>query len=104
MLRAFGVLTRLKFLRGGVFDVFGRTAERRTERQLIEDYRRTVASLLDTLDAERLPLAVRIASLPEQIRGYGHIKERHLHAARAQEAQLLAQWRNPKAIPIVQAA
>ncbi|WP_288730056.1 indolepyruvate ferredoxin oxidoreductase family protein [uncultured Pseudoxanthomonas sp.] len=104
MLRAFGVLARLKFLRGGVFDVFGRSAERRTERQLIEDYRRTVASLLDTLDAERLPLAVRIASLPEQIRGYGHIKERHLHAARAQEAQLLAQWRNPKAIPIVQAA
>ncbi|TAA39881.1 indolepyruvate ferredoxin oxidoreductase family protein [Pseudoxanthomonas winnipegensis] len=104
MLRAFGVLARLKFLRGGVFDVFGRSAERRMERQLIEDYRRTVAGLLDTLDAERLPLAVRIASLPERIRGYGHIKERHLHAARAQEAQLLAQWRNPKAIPIVQAA
>jgi indolepyruvate ferredoxin oxidoreductase len=104
MLRAFGVLAKLKFLRGGVFDAFGRTAERRMERQLIEDYRATVTGLLDTLDPDRLPLAVRIASLPEQIRGYGHVKERHLHAAKAQEAQLLAQWRNPKTIPIVQAA
>jgi indolepyruvate ferredoxin oxidoreductase len=104
MLRAFGGLARLKFLRGGMFDVFGYTAERRMERQLIDDYRSTVAGLLDALDAERLPLAVRIASVPERIRGYGHVKERHLQAAKAQEAQLLAQWRNPKAIPIVQAA
>jgi len=104
MLRAFALLARLKFLRGGMLDVFGRTAERRMERQLIEDYRRTVAELLETLDAQRLPLAVRIASLPERIRGYGHVKERHLHAAQAQQAQLMAQWRNPKAIPIVQAA
>jgi indolepyruvate ferredoxin oxidoreductase len=104
MLRAFGLMAKLKFLRGGAFDIFGRTAERRMERQLIADYRSTITGLLATLDVDRIALAVRIASIPEQIRGYGHIKDKHLHDAKAREAQLLAQWRNRKTIPIVQAA
>ena len=104
MLKAFGLLAKLKFLRGGALDVFARTEERRMERQLIEDYRTTVSGLLPTLDAARLPLAVQIASVPEHIRGYGHVKDANLQAAKAREAQLLAQWNNPKAIPIVQAA
>jgi indolepyruvate ferredoxin oxidoreductase len=49
-------------------------------------------------------LAVEIASIPEHIRGYGHVKEAHLHKAKAREAALLAQWRNPKALHIVQVA
>jgi indolepyruvate ferredoxin oxidoreductase len=49
-------------------------------------------------------LAVEIASIPEHIRGYGHVKEAHLHKAKAREAVLLAQWRNPKALHIVQVA
>jgi indolepyruvate ferredoxin oxidoreductase len=104
MLRAFGLMAKLKFLRGGAFDIFGRTAERRMERQLIADYRSTITGLLATLDVDRIALAVRIAIIPEQIRGYGHIKDKHLHDAKAREAQLLAQWRNRKTIPIVQAA
>ncbi|WDS38137.1 indolepyruvate ferredoxin oxidoreductase family protein [Pseudoxanthomonas sp.] len=104
MLKAFGLLARLKFLRGGALDIFARTEERRMERQLIEDYRATVSGLLTTLDATRIPLAVQIASVHEQIRGYGHVKDANLHAAKARQAQLLAQWNNPKAIPIVQAA
>jgi len=104
MFKAFGLLARLKFLRGSRFDVFGHTAERRGERQLIADYEQTLHELLGSLDARRLALAVEIASIPEHIRGYGHVKEAHLHEAKAREAALLATWRNPKALHIVQAA
>ncbi len=104
MLKAFGLLAKLKFLRGGTFDVFGRTEERRGERQLIADYEQTVALLLEGLSDDRVALAVEIASIPEHIRGYGHVKEAHLHKAKAREAVLLAQWRNPKALHIVQVA
>ncbi len=74
MFKAFGLLAKLKFLRGGRFDVFGRTEERRMERKLISDYEATVQVLLDGLD-DRLALAVEIASIPEHIRGFGHVKE-----------------------------
>ena len=82
--------------------MFGYTAERRGERQLIADYERTVSGLLDRLDAGNVDLAADIASIPEHIRGYGHVKEAHLHAAKAREAELLAQWDNP--LRIVQQA
>lgn len=104
VLKAFGLLAKLRFLRGGAFDVFGRTAERRGERQLIADYFQTVDTLLEKLDAGNVGLAAEIASIPEHIRGYGHVKEAHLHEAKAREAALLAQWRNPKALHIVQVA
>lgn len=104
MLKAFGVLAKLKFLRGGRLDPFGHTAERVGERQLITDYEATVQLLLDGLDDHRLALAVEIASIPEHIRGYGHVKEAHLEKAKAREAALLAQWRNPRALHIVQVA
>lgn len=102
--KAFGLLAKLRFLRGGTFDVFGYTEERKGERQLIADYGSTVDELLASLDADRLGLAVEIASIPEHIRGYGHVKEKHLHAAKAREAELLGLWRNPKSLHIVQAA
>ncbi|WP_313173898.1 indolepyruvate ferredoxin oxidoreductase family protein [Stenotrophomonas sp.] len=104
MFKAFGLLAKLKGLRGGRFDVFGYTEERRGERQLIADYEKTLQELISGLDARRLALAVDIASIPEHIRGYGHVKEAHLHEAKAREASLLATWRNPKALHIVQAA
>ena len=90
---AFGVLAKLKGLRGTAFDVFGRSEERRTERALIEQYKASVLELLQGLNAERLPLAVEIASIPEQIRGYGHVKARHLAMARPKWDGLMAQWR-----------
>ncbi|WP_313319185.1 indolepyruvate ferredoxin oxidoreductase family protein [Stenotrophomonas sp.] len=104
MFKAFGLLARFKGLRGGRFDVFGYTEERRGERQLIADYEKTLQELISGLDAHRLALAVDIASIPEHIRGYGHVKEAHLHEAKAREATLLATWRNPKALHIVQMA
>ncbi|HET6518516.1 MAG TPA: indolepyruvate ferredoxin oxidoreductase family protein, partial [Geminicoccaceae bacterium] len=89
VLRAFGVLTRFRFLRGTPLDPFGRAPERRTERRLIGEYRRTVDGLLADLNHDNHGLAVEIARIPEQIRGYGHVKERHLAEAKRREAELL---------------
>ena len=99
---AFRVLAKLKGLRGTPLDVFGYTAERRGERALIGEYAQTVTALLDKLDAGNVDLAAQIASVPEHIRGFGHVKEAHLHKARAQLARLLKEWDNP--LRIVQAA
>ncbi|EWS57632.1 2-oxoacid ferredoxin oxidoreductase [Methylibium sp. T29-B] len=93
MLGAFRLLARLKGLRGTALDPFGRTEERRTERALVGEYRACIEELLATLDAPRLALAVEIAAIPEDIRGYGHVKARHLAAARAKWSGLMVQWR-----------
>jgi len=98
MRSAFGWLAKMKGLRGTAFDPFGRTAERRTERALIGEYRASIDELLAGLDATKLPLAVEIARIPEEIRGYGHVKERHLAAARGKWARLSAQWREGAAV------
>ena len=91
----FKLVAKLRFLRGGVFDVFGKTEERRMERRLIEEYFAIVDRLLARLDAGNLALAAEIASIPEHIRGYGHVKEAHLHKAKAREADLLAKFEAP---------
>jgi indolepyruvate ferredoxin oxidoreductase len=109
MLGAMRFLARFKGLRGTALDIFGYSKERRTERKLIDEYRATVESLLGKLDDERLPIAVEIAGIPELIRGYGHVKDRHLKDAKAREAELLEQFRDPAArksrtIPIRAAA
>lgn len=96
MMPVFGMLAKLKFLRGTAFDLFGKSEERRMERQLIADYENTVQKLLDDLNRDNHSLAVQIASIPEQIRGYGHIKLEHLESAKACEAELLEAWRSPK--------
>ncbi len=95
MLTVFKLIAPLRRLRGSVFDVFGRTAERRMERLLIEDYQQTIDAVLADLTADKLDLAARIAAVPEHIRGFGHVKERHLAAALASQSQLLAQFRLP---------
>ncbi|OJX34037.1 MAG: indolepyruvate ferredoxin oxidoreductase [Burkholderiales bacterium 68-12] len=91
---AFGWLARMKGLRGTALDVFGKTGERRMERALIQEYRACIDELLAGLAPERLALAVQIASIPEEIRGYGHVKERHLQAARTRWQELMAAWRS----------
>lgn len=93
---AFGVLAKLKGLRGTPLDLFGRTAERRAERALIVEYRDCIAQLLPQLTADKLELAVQIARIPEDIRGYGHVKERHLVAARGKWQGLMQQWQAPQ--------
>ena len=101
MLTAFRWLAKLKFLRGTAFDPFGRTGERRMERQLVTDYFATIEALLPKLDAGNIALAAQIASVPEHIRGYGHVKEAHLEQARAREAELLREWDNPLRVVVV---
>jgi indolepyruvate ferredoxin oxidoreductase len=96
-------LARLKFLRGSALDPFGRTEERRMERRLIADYERTVDELLAKLARENHATALAIASIPEEIRGFGHVKLRHLNVAKAKEAELLAAFRSP-APPAAKAA
>ncbi|HEX9558457.1 MAG TPA: DUF6537 domain-containing protein, partial [Reyranella sp.] len=91
----FGFLASLKRLRGTRFDVFGYTAERRMERRLIGEYEATIETLLATLDQNNHALAVQIAALPETMRGFGHVKEKNVKAAKEREAGLLASYRNP---------
>ncbi|HVF65477.1 MAG TPA: indolepyruvate ferredoxin oxidoreductase family protein [Casimicrobiaceae bacterium] len=100
MLKAFGVLAKLKGLRGTAFDVFGKTEERRRERELIVEYETMMNELLDKLAPHNLALAVELARVPEVIRGYGHVKARHLDAAKKHEAHLLGRFREAKATAI----
>jgi indolepyruvate ferredoxin oxidoreductase len=90
MLNGFKVLAKLKSLRGTPLDIFGYTAERKMERALPQVYRATITALLDQLSKDNLSKAVAIASIPEEIRGYGHVKERHLALAEAKQQRLLA--------------
>jgi indolepyruvate ferredoxin oxidoreductase len=94
---AFPMLAKLKGLRGTPLDIFGYTAERKMERGLIRDYEAGVAKLVGGLSAERLPLSVQIASIPEAIRGFGHIKEASVKPAKAEEARLWKQWEGVQA-------
>ena len=89
MMTAFRVLAKCRGVRGTLFDPFGYSSERKTERELITAYRQTVSVLLPKLNAHNLSTAVAIASIPEEIRGYGHVKARHLAAAKIKEAVLL---------------
>ncbi|MFO1067538.1 MAG: indolepyruvate ferredoxin oxidoreductase family protein [Geminicoccaceae bacterium] len=97
MLQAFRLLARLRRIRNTAWDPFRFTADRRIERQLIADYERTMEEVLAGLDADHLATAVELAALPEQIRGFGPVKERHIVHARAREAELLAAFRSRRA-------
>jgi len=59
--------------------------------------------LLPKLDTENHHVAVALAAIPEKIRGYGHVKMRHLKAAKAEEAALLEQFRAGP-VPMLKAA
>ncbi|MGN7873054.1 indolepyruvate ferredoxin oxidoreductase family protein [Roseateles sp. 22389] len=87
--KALKTLAKFKGLRGGALDLFGKTEERRIERQLIRDYEALVDELLAGLSAEKLDLAIKLARLPEGIRGYGHVKLANVVTVRAQWKDLL---------------
>ena len=90
MLKAFALLAKFKFLRGTALDPFGYGAERQLERELIEEYERSVEYLLAELKPGNYRTAVALAELPEQIRGYGHVKEQAVAKVREQGRQLKA--------------
>ncbi|MCA0320496.1 MAG: indolepyruvate ferredoxin oxidoreductase family protein [Proteobacteria bacterium] len=93
MMTGYRLLASLKGLRGTAFDIFGYTHERKTERQLISDYEALVAEIVGKLTSDNHALAVGLANIPEKIRGFGHVKARHLDVAKKEEAALLAEFR-----------
>lgn len=98
--RAFGLLSRLKGLRGGPLDIFGYTAERKMERDLLTHFEGLLDRLLARLTPENYVVAVELAKIPQTIRGFGHIKERSVMAARALEADLLTTFENPSRLKV----
>ena len=99
----FRLLAKFKFLRGTAFDPFGYTLERRRERALVREYEMMLEEVLARLSGENHHIAVALAAIPEKIRGFGHVKMRHLKAAKAEEAALLEQLRTGPA-PLLKAA
>jgi indolepyruvate ferredoxin oxidoreductase len=87
MVLVFKVLAKFKFLRGTALDIFGRTEERQTERALIQEYKDAIDEVLVSLKTENHALAVKMANVTEQIKGFGHVKEKHL-------AAVMVQWQN----------
>ncbi|MEO8645093.1 DUF6537 domain-containing protein, partial [Pseudomonas sp.] len=93
MLQGFKLLARLKFLRNTWLDPFGRTHERKVERNWLASYESVLDEVLAGLTADKLSLAQELAELPDSVRGYGPVKERFLGHAEQRQAQLLGQWR-----------
>ena len=91
---AMKILTRLKFLRGKALDPFGKTKERHMERQLIREYEQTTEELLRGLSKNNHALAIVIAKIPEQIRGFDLVKQQHIESAKSDNQELLKQFRN----------
>ena len=94
ILSAMNLLARFKFLRGTAFDPFGKTSERKMERRLIEEYEQTIEELLRGLSKKNHALAVEIARIPEQIRGYDLVKQKHVESAKSQKNELLKEFRS----------
>ncbi|RMH75553.1 MAG: hypothetical protein D6683_11260 [Actinomyces sp.] len=96
---AIAALARAKRLRGTALDPFGKTAVRRLERRLPDEYRACVATLLEHLDADRLDEAVRIAGSSDSIRGFEDLKVRRAEAWRQQVAVDLEAYRRGAPAP-----
>ena len=94
MLTSFKLLSKLKGLRGTAFDIFGKTAERKMERALIADYLNSMKLVFNKLSSENaqtmLTLATELANIPEGIKGFGHVKEKNVVAARVKWDSLLS--------------
>ena len=103
-LKLFGLLSHFKLLRGTVLDIFGYTAERKQERQDIEDYRLLLEQLAAGLQDDNYELAVQLAELPMQLRGFGHIKDQNRDKLGLQRQQLMDQFRGENVVKIVERA
>ncbi len=91
-LHLFRFLARCKRLRGTKFDLFGYATHRRIERQLIAEYEQTIGTLLGGLKPSSHGLAVEIAALPEEIRGYDTVKEESIRKAERKRQRLLTKF------------
>jgi indolepyruvate ferredoxin oxidoreductase len=99
MLPVFRTLAKLRVLRGTAFDIFGYSADRRLERDLVAGYEKDVTTVLGLLSPVTIDTAVELLSLPDRIRGYGPVKEKAVKDAQARYAQLAADLANPPPAP-----
>jgi indolepyruvate ferredoxin oxidoreductase len=88
MFTAMRTLARLRGLRGTAFDPFGRTAERRMERALVTEFEGALADIASHLRADNVAVATALAAVPQDMRGFGHVKEKNVAIARARMAEL----------------
>ena len=94
------VLAKFRFLRGTALDIFSYTKERRLERQLIDDYEAMLAGVCEHLDERHLAAAIELASLPDQIRGYGPIKEAAVETAGERRKEILDAWNELRVVTV----
>ena len=99
MMPAFKMLAKMRSLRGTPLDIFGHSADRRLERDLIAGYEKDVATVLSLLSAATHDTALELLSLPDRIRGYGPVKEKAVDEAKVRYAQLAADLANPPPAP-----
>jgi len=98
MLGAFGILAKLKILRGTPLDIFGYTAERKMERDLITQYEKDVDYVLAHLKPENLNVAIEILCIPDIIKGYGPVKHENAQTAQKLRADLMDKFDNPESL------
>ncbi|MDD2948985.1 MAG: 2-oxoacid:acceptor oxidoreductase family protein, partial [Rugosibacter sp.] len=94
---AFKLLAKMKFLRGTALDIFGKTEERHHERRMIEDYIRLLDEITPQINAANYAAAVALVSVPDEIRGYGHVKEKSVAVAQKLQAERLQAFREARA-------
>ncbi len=104
MMKAFKWLARARFLRGGMFDIFSYTAERKMERQLLADYEAVLDEICAELTDDNLAAAIALANYPDTIKGYGHVKERNVKKAKAERMSLRAGFKNVGGLSALEAA
>ena len=104
MMKMFRLLAKLKSLRGTPLDIFGYSAERKMERDLIAGYEKDVATVLSLLSPANADIAAEFLSLPDKIRGYGPVKDKAVQDAKARYAQLAADLASPPPAPRQMAA
>ncbi|MBR9808076.1 MAG: indolepyruvate ferredoxin oxidoreductase family protein [Alphaproteobacteria bacterium] len=92
MLTVFKLMAKFKGLRGTKFDPFGYTEERKMERQIRDDYLTGLARIAQELTAKNHELAIALAEIPDDIRGYGHVKDAAVETAKTKEAELWTNW------------
>lgn len=88
-------LAGMRWLRGTPLDIFAYTAERKAERGLIRDYQQLVDEVIEGLNHDNHPLAVELLTLPEEIRGFGHVKEANMAKVKQHWQTLIETWRFP---------
>ncbi|TIV99074.1 MAG: indolepyruvate ferredoxin oxidoreductase family protein, partial [Mesorhizobium sp.] len=104
MMKAFRLLAAMKGLRGTPFDVFGRTAERRAERQLLVRYEADLDLIATALAPGRIDAAAALASVPALVRGYGHVRQASAARAAEERSRLLQRLSEAAPVPVLSAA